>query len=241
MSKEDSSTETNASDGETSKLSTRELLQSKGFYDVLEGRPKDFPPELSALKEHEKLGNVDMVLLALEKLGMEYMQQYCFNALKRMGDVSAIDPMIDRAARRDKSAIEVLGKIGSEKAVDSILSYVDNDSDPQLQLVTLRALGEIGSPLATQSIANKLTSENEQIRSSAARSLGMIGDTRAIGPLSSVVSNDPSSFARYSAIWALVQIRTHRALEAAMSYSNDSDYLVQSEAIKASELLGSPS
>ena len=239
MSKEDSSTETNASDGEPSKLSTRELLQSQGFSDVLKGRPKDFPPELSALKEHEKRGNVDMILLALEKLGMEYMQQYCFSALKRMGDVSAIDPMIDRASRRDKSAIEVLGKIGSEKAVDSILSYVDNDSDPQLQLVTLRALGEIGSPLATQSIANKLTSENEQIRSSAARSLGMIGDTRAIGPLSSIASNDPSSFARYSAIWALVQIRTHRALEAAKSHSNDTDYLVQSEAIKASELLGS--
>ena len=100
-----------------------------------------------------------MVLLALENLGMEYMQQYCFSALKRMGDVSAIDPMIVRASRRDKSAIEVLGKIGSEKAVDSIVSYVDNDSDPQLQLVTLRALGEIGSPIATQHIANKLTSE----------------------------------------------------------------------------------
>jgi HEAT repeat protein len=239
MSTEDHLAETNGTEGESSKLSTREFLQSKGFYDVLEGRPKDFPPELSALKEHEQRGNVDMVLLALEKLGMDYMQQYCFSALKRMGDASAIGPMIDRASRRDKSAIEVLGKIGSEKAVDSILSYVDNDSNPQLQFVTLRALGEIGSSLATQSIANKLTSENEQIRSSAARSLGMIGDTRAIGPLSLIVSNDTYSFARYSAIWALVQIRTYRALEIAKSYSNDPDYLVQSEAIKASELLGS--
>ena len=239
MSKEESSTDTNGSADANSKLSTRELLQSKGFYSVLDGKPKDFPPELSALNEHEKNGNVDMILLALEKLGMEYMQQYCFGALRRMGDESAIESMLERAAKRDKSAIEVIGKIGSEKAVEIILPYVDNDSDPQLQLITLRALGEIGSPLATQSITNKLASENEQIRSNAARALGLIGDTRAIGPLSNIISNDLSSFARYSAIWALVQIRTLRALQTAKTYSDDSDYLVQSEAIRASTILGS--
>jgi HEAT repeat protein len=237
MSEEELSNPAEESKEVGSGLSTRELLQSRGFYDVLQGRVKDFPPELSALKEHERLGNTDMILLALENLGMDYMQEYCFNALKRMGDEFAIEPMLERALRRNKPAIEVLGKIGSDKAVDSIIKYLDADSDPHLQLITLRALGEIGSQLSTHSIVNKLVSKTDQIRSGSARALGLIGDPRSIGPLSSAAANDASNIVRYSAIWALVQIRTKRALEAAIVHVDDPDYLVQSEAIKASIIL----
>ena len=222
---------------EWSDLTTREQLDAQGFYDVL-GHRKDYPPEWSALKEHEKRGNADMVLLALEKLGSEFMEEHCLDALRRMAPEEAIEPMMERADRRDKDAIEILGKIATPEAIETIAEYVETDSDPQLQKTTLKALGEIGSEDATQAVANALVAENEGVRSHAARSLGMIGDTRAIDPLADVLADDESDTVRASAAWALVQIGTEDALEAASEHADDRSYLVASEVEKADAALG---
>ena len=222
---------------EWSDLTTREQLDAHGFYDVL-GHRKDYPPEWSALKEHEKRGNADMVLLALEKLGSEFMEEHCLDALRRMAPEEAIEPMLERADRRDKDAIEILGKIATPEAIDTIAEYVETDSDPQLQKTTLKALGEIGGEDATQAVANALVAENDGVRSHAARALGMIGDTRAIEPLSDALGDDDSDTVRASAAWALVQIGTEDALEAASEHAEDRSYLVASEVEKADEALG---
>lgn len=217
-------------------LTTREQLQAEGFYEVL-GHRKDYPPEWSALKEHEKRGNVDMILLALDKLGMEFMEEHCLAALKRMGHEAALEPMLERAERRDRAAIEILGKIGSDEPVDTIVEYVETDSDPLLQKTTLKALGEIGAERATGPIAEKLVADNEIIRSHAARALGLIGDPRAVDPLADVLATDGSATVRGSAAWALNQIGTQRALEVIAEHVDDRTYLVQAEAEKAAEAL----
>lgn len=222
---------------EWSDLTTREQLEANGFYDVL-GHRKDFPPEWSALKEHEKRGNADMILLALEKLGSEFMEEHCLDALRRMAPEEAVEPMLERADRRDKDAIEILGKIASPEAIETIAEYVQTDSDPQLQKVTLKALGEIGSEEATQAVADALVMENDGVRSHAARALGTIGDTRAVDPLSDVLADDDSDTVRASAAWALVQIGTEEALEAAGEHADDRSYLVSAEAEKAVDALG---
>jgi HEAT repeat protein len=67
----------------------------------------------------------------------------------------------------------------------------------------------------------------------AARALGLIGDTRAIEPLSDVLSEDEDDSVRASAAWALRQIGTERALDVASEYTDDDAYLVQAEAEKA--------
>lgn len=225
-------------DAETwSDLTTKEQLEAEGFYDVL-AHQKDYPPEWSALKEHEKRGDADMVLLALEKLGSEFMEEHALDALRRMGPEEAIEPMLDRAERRDRPAIEILGKIGSDEAVDTIVEYVETDSDPQLQKTTLKALGEIGSEAATQAVAEALAMENDDVRSHAARALGMIGDPRAVAPLTDVLEEDESDTVRASAAWALVQIGTADALEAASDHADDPSYLVAAEAEKAADALG---
>ncbi|MGM0605352.1 MAG: HEAT repeat domain-containing protein, partial [Halobacteriota archaeon] len=120
-------------------LETREQLYAQGYYDVL-GHYKDYPPEWSALKEHETRGNVDMVLLALESLQSEFMERHALEALERMGKRAAtedaIDTMLQRASKRDKPAIRILGKMQAEEAVETLIEYVDSDSDPALQKVT---------------------------------------------------------------------------------------------------------
>ncbi|WP_306056924.1 HEAT repeat domain-containing protein [Natronococcus wangiae] len=213
-------------------LEVREQLRREGFYDVLD-HVKDFPPELHALKVHEKRGNVDMILLALDSLGSEFMEGHCMDALERMGNEAAIDPMLQKANRRDTKAMSILGKIGvdDEEVVDALLDYVD--SNPQLQKPAFRALGEIGAEDAVQPIANQLVDDEPDVRSNAARALGLIGDTRAIEPLAGLLEDDEEDRVRASAAWALNQIATEEALEIVAEYADDRAYLVQAEAERA--------
>jgi hypothetical protein len=213
-------------------LTTREKLDAHGFYDVLD-HTKDYPPEWHALKVYEKRAEVEPILLALDMLDANFMEEHCLDALRKLGDEAAVEPMLERAEKRDKPAIEILGKIGSDEALDTILEYVDTPSDPLLQKTTLKAVGEIGSEEATGTVADQLVAENEEVRSYAARTLGRIGDTRAIEPLADVLEDDDSDTVRASAAWALVQIGTERALSELEHYSDDRAYLVQSEAEKA--------
>ncbi len=212
-------------------LSVREKLDAEGFYDVLEHR-KDFPPELNAVKVYEKRGEAEPILRAYEMLDSDFMEDRCMQALRKLGPEAAIDPMKQKAQRRDTDAVEILGKIGSDEPLDMLLDYTDADSNRQLQTATLKALGEIGSQEATQPVADQLAADNASVRSQAARALGMIGDTRAIGPLADVLADDEDDTVRASAAWALNQIGTERALEEVREYADDRAYLVQNEAEK---------
>jgi HEAT repeat protein len=156
-----------------------------------------------------------------------------------MGDPGAFDEMHARAQKRGKPAITALGKMGAgaEDAVETLLDYVDADSDAQLQKVTFKALGEIGSEEATQPLADKLVMENDKVRPYAARALGLIGDTRAVKPLTETLADDDSDNVRAAAAWALRQIGTESALEAAAEYTDDRVFTVQHEAELARETL----
>lgn len=212
-------------------LEVREQLNRRGYFDVL-GHYTDFPVEWSALKAHEADRNVEMILLAYDLLDSNFMEDHCIDSLRRLGDERAVDPMMNLAQRRDKAAIEVLGKIGSTEPVEMFSEYIAADSDPHLQRVTLKAVGEIGSEESTHDVAQQLEAENSAIRSHAARALGLIGDTRAIEPLAAVLESDASGPVRGSAAWALVQIGTEEALAIVREYADDGDYLVEAEATK---------
>ncbi|MFC7068452.1 HEAT repeat domain-containing protein [Halobaculum lipolyticum] len=217
-------------------LLVHEQLRAQGFYDVL-GHYKDFPPELAALKEHEQQGNVEMVLLALDSLGSEFMEEHCLDALTRMNDRGAFDAMHQRAQKRDQPSIRALGKMAAEDAVETLVEYVDSDKNPTLQKVTFKALGEIGHADAVQPLADKLVMDNDEVRPYAARALGLIGDTRAVEPLADVAADDEDDSVRASALWALRQIGTEDALETAAEYDDDRSFVVQTEAEKARDAL----
>ncbi|WP_290817139.1 HEAT repeat domain-containing protein [Halovivax sp.] len=220
-------------------LEVREQLRREGFYDVLD-HVKDFPPEWHALKVHEKQGNVEMVLLALDSFDSDFMEEHCIEALGRMGDEAAIDPMLQLANRRNTDAIAVLGSIGvaDERVVDTLVDYVDG-GDLSLRKHTLRALGEIGAPEAVEPVAEQLVDDDPSVRSHAARCLGLLGDTRTIDPLAALLDDDEDDTVRASAAWALRQIGTEDALDAVTQYADDRAYLVQAEAERAeAQLVG---
>ncbi|CAI49705.1 HEAT-PBS family protein [Natronomonas pharaonis DSM 2160] len=221
---------------EWSDLEVAEQLRREGFYDRLTAENRrDFPPELNVVRIAEAENDPERILMAFEQLDSDFMQENCIDALSRLGPEAAFEEMNQLAQRREVGAIEVLGKIGDERAVETLSDFVDS-GNPPLQKATIRALGEIGSQEATQPLANALADEEPMVRSMAARGLGLIGDTRAIAPLEDVLGDDDEPpEVRASAAWALVQIGTERALEAAAAYDDDRVYTVQLEAEKARE------
>lgn len=221
-------------------LEVRERLQREGFYEPLEGaKHKDFPPEWSALKTWEKRGNVEMVVLLLDLMGdSDFITRHCIDSLQYIGDTEGLDPLLQLAQRRNLQAIEAIGKIGAEEGLSAVEGHADAESNPALQETALRALGMIGSEESTETVAEQLASENENSRVAAARALGLIGDTRAIAPLSDVLDDeDEERSVRASAAWALYQIGTTDALEAAAAYTEDSSFIVEKEAAKAQDAL----
>ena len=217
-------------------LSVREQLDAKGFYDILtnENR-KDFPPEWNAAKLHAKEGNLELVLYAFDKLGSDFMEEYFLDIFYHLGSDAepAFEKMHELAQKRNKGPIKVLGKIGDDRACETLHEFIEGDGDPALQKVTMRALGAIGSADSVQPVANRLAADSDEVRSVAARALGLLGDTRAIEPLADALETDDSDEVRASAAWALRQIGTEAALDEAAKYTDDRAYLVQAEAEKA--------
>jgi HEAT repeat protein len=223
-------------------LTVVQKLRAQGFYDRLTPKNrKDYPPELSVVRIAEAENDPERVLMALDYLTSDFMQENCVNALKRMGSPEAYDEMMSRAQKRNQDAIAVLGKIGNPDALETLHDYIEGDSNPPLQKVTLRTIGEIGSEESTQRVADRLVAEDADVRSAAATALGLIGDTRAVEPLADVLSDDEDDSVRAAAARALNAIGTERALDEAATYAGDRSYIVQAEAERASEALGTES
>ena len=222
-------------------LTVVQQMRANGFYDRLNSRNrKDYPPELSVVRIAEKENDPERVLMAMDRLTSKFMQENCLEALKRMGAPEAYDDLMAKVQKRDFDAIEAIGKIGPEAAdaTETLHDYIDGESNPPLQKVVLRALGELGSEASTQPVADRLVAEDPEVRSQAARALGRIGDTRAIDPLGDLLADDDDDSVRAAAAWALNAIGTERALETAAEYAEDRSYIVQVEAEAAHEALG---
>jgi hypothetical protein len=224
-------------------LETHEQLRAQGYYDVL-GHYKDFPVEWAALKEHEKRGNVDMILLALDSLQSEFMERHCLEAFERMGKRgktdAAVEEFVGRAEKRNRPAIRILGKMAADEAAETLVEYVAEDSNPQLQKATFKALGEMGAPEAVGPLANQLDPDGDTadlVRPHAARALGLIGDARAVDPLIDALRDDPDDDVRAAAGWALRQIGTREALEAVADHADEHSFIVSTEGEKARRAL----
>jgi cell division protein FtsB len=223
-------------------LTVQQELERRGFYDVLTPKNrKDYPPEWTSVKlfeqqykdpEGDQEEAIEMILLAMEKLTSDFMEENILDSLERIAPPEAFDELEALAQKRNQQPIRILGRIGDERALETIHDYVDG-GDTALRKVTLRAIGMIGSEDSTQVVANQLVDEDDEVRSTAARALGLIGDTRAIDPLADVLESDETDEVRASAAWALNQIGTERAREAAAAHADDTAYIVQVEAEKA--------
>lgn len=216
-------------------LEVREQLRRLGFYDVLDPEAKrDFPPEWNAVKIYQARNEVEPLLTALEKLDSDFMESNILDALEHMGHPESYDDVHALAKRRNKQPVRILGKIGDERACDTLEDFLGG-GDVKLEQESLRALGAIGNDESTEAVAQRLAAEKAMVRSEAARALGLLGDPRAIDPLADVLAEDESESVRASAAWALNSIGTREALDIVAEHADDRSYLVQVEAEKAAK------
>ncbi len=122
-------------------------------------------------------------------------------------------------------AVELLGKMRSQPAVEPLLSIMRNDPDSTVREDAVRALGAIGDP---QAIEPLITVINEPaLRTVAIEALGRIGDRRAVPVLIDVVT----MLNPVKATQAIAGCRDHR----------DEEILTRATAVRALGAIGDES
>ena len=153
------------------------------------------------------------------------------NVLALIKPDTIIDSQIKELGAKDSyvrlSAVDALGRIGSEKAIEPLINALNTDTDSDVRLSAADALGSIGSEKAIELLINALSTDTDSyVRLSAADALGSIGSEKAIEPLINALFTDTDSYVRRSAAYALGSIGSEKAIESlinALSTDTDSD------------------
>ncbi|RJP56233.1 MAG: HEAT repeat domain-containing protein [Candidatus Auribacter fodinae] len=86
-------------------------------------------------------------------------------------------------------AVEALGNIGAESAVETLIELLQSAQDPWLRFMIIESLGKLQAEKSLPYLHNLLNDTDEFTRSSVVRSLGIIGHSSSIKPLVSVLDN----------------------------------------------------
>jgi len=118
------------------------------------------------------------------------LRGYAAYALGWIGDLSAVDPLIN-AMLADKNknvstfAANSLGKIGDIRSIDALINALKNKNHPARDRAAL-ALGQIGDTRAVPDLISAFKHEEVFVQESILVALGIIGDVHAIGLLKSI-------------------------------------------------------
>lgn len=147
------------------------------------------------------------------------LQALAEEVIGEMRDV-AVEPLLD--ALFDESpviravAARNLGRIGAQKAVESLVRAMETDEDDEVRAIVVEGLGYIGTPEVIPALRRALHDREEKVRIVAARALGYINHPSAIDALISAFDD--------------TDIRVH---EAALVALNDPDGTPREHLIKA--------
>ncbi len=103
----------------------------------------------------------------------------------------------------------------------------------------IKALGEIGNPVAVPTLIQFLNSADNHIRCYAINSLGRIGDSRAVQPLIDQLKN-PNKYVRREAAKALGNIGDPGAIEPLIILLTHSDKYLKRDAAMALSSINDP-
>jgi HEAT repeat protein len=160
-------------------------------------------------------------------------------ALGKLGDSQAVQPLIDALKDSDesvrRSTIEALGKLGDPRAVRPLIHALGDENELVCQ-AAVEALGRLGGA-AMDLLVTALKDSDRKVREGVAKTLGKIGDIRAVRPLVNVLK-DSDERVRQAASDALGKINDVRAVGCLITYLKDSDGNVRSGVAKALGRMG---
>jgi HEAT repeat protein len=211
---------------------------------------EDITVRSSATYALGRLGDARAVALLGDLLqdSSESVRHAAVRALRLIGGDPVVDLLGD-ALQDDnetirRSAVEGLKSIGGCEVIE-ILGYAIEDEDPHVRSMAVEALGEelggTGNAGQTlESIVKALQDENETVRQQAAKTLGRIGDSRAIEFLE-IALRDEKRQVRHMAIRALGWIRDSNAVSILITVLDEDDEKARYLAAEALGKIGATS
>lgn len=147
------------------------------------------PPDIESM---EKERDIDGLIKALRNKDV-YIQRCAIDALGRIGDTQAIEPLIKTFATSNEifTIVTALSSIG-EPAITPLINAL-NDKNASIRCGAARTLREIGDKRAVDALINALHDREIHVAMEACYALGNIKDRRAIQPLIELVKNDTMS------------------------------------------------
>ncbi|MGD2246487.1 MAG: HEAT repeat domain-containing protein, partial [Candidatus Aminicenantes bacterium] len=136
----------------------------------------------------------------------------------------------DGAAGVRRYAAKSLGKIGSERAVGTLLKALE-DKNAWVRGTAAEALGKIHSPRAAASLVELLKSESDFVRVRTRNALVEIGKPAVESLLRSL--EDTNTQVRWMAVWVLGHIRSSVVVLPLIQAIGDPDWMVRDEAALA--------
>ena len=120
-----------------------------------------------------------------------------------------------------ESACTILGEIGTEKSVDTLIQCLD-ESNEGINFHAAVALGNIGDERAVDALIEKLNKKTDPIlKSEAIIALGKIGDKKAVKPIMKVLENEQDRIVKHHAAKTLGQLGDKRAIKTLQKISRE--------------------
>jgi HEAT repeat protein len=129
-----------------------------------------------------------------------------------------IDSLINDLAAKESEvrwrAAYALGVLGSEKAVEPLITILTTAKESDVRGRAAYALGVLGSEKAVEPLITILTTAKESdVRGSTASALGVLGSEKAVKPLITILTTAKESDVRRNAASALGGIGSEKAVE----------------------------
>jgi HEAT repeat protein len=137
------------------------------------------------------------------------------NALRRVGDPSALPPLIetldDPNPRVRERAARACGAVGDERAVDALADRL-TDSAGRVRREAAAALAAIGTEGALDPLLDATDDRREEVRYAAITALGGYRGTAAIDPLIAALDDD-SEVVRRAAVFSIIELLANAPTE----------------------------
>lgn len=144
--------------------------------------------------------NIDELLA---KLGSDSpaVRYTAANKLGKLGDESAIDPLIDAMDDEDEkvrdNVIFALGELRALKSSHRLIRLVKSDKSDRIRKSAAKALGLMKAADALDALIGALKDTDFRVRKSAARSLGKIEDIKALPALREALKDPNYTVTKY--------------------------------------------
>lgn len=177
------------------------------------------------LQESLSERDAESLVLLLAHDDMRVRQRAQFELVSR-GDAAPLVGALDSASQLARiHGVWGIGQLARQNATaaEPLLSYLRDDSDPEIRAQIAKVIGDAKYTAATDALLSNLDHDNARVRFFATQALGRIGAQSAIQPIIAMLeaNNDEDIYLRQGGAIALARIGDEQALAALAEHESE--------------------